>query len=82
MIRTQVQFEERHLRQLKRLARDEGVSLAEMVRRCVIRFLDEERPDRSGLYARASEVVGAFKDLEGKDDVAVNHDRYLGEAFR
>jgi hypothetical protein len=82
MIRTQIQLEEQHLRQLKRIARAEGVSLAELIRRCVIRFLEEERPDRSALYARAAEIAGAFEDIEGKKDVALDHDRYLGEAFR
>ena len=82
MIRTQIQLEERHLRQLKRIARNEGVSLAEIVRRCVVHFLEEEQPDRSALYARAAEIVGAFEDIEGKKDVALEHDRYLGEAFR
>ena len=82
MIRTQIQLEERHLRELKRIARNEGVSLAELVRRCLVRFLEEEQPDRSALYARAAEIVGAFQDSEGKTDVAIHHDRYLGEAFR
>lgn len=31
---------------------------------------------------RAAEIAGAFQDSEGKTDVAVHHDRYLGEAFR
>lgn len=81
MTRIQIQLEERHLRELKRIARNEGVSLAELVRRCLVRFL-EEAPDRSALYARAAGIVGAFQDSEGKTDVAVQHDRYLGEAFR
>ncbi len=82
MIRTQIQLTEDHIRRLKKLARQQGVSLAEMVRRCVIYFLDREGPRRKQLYEKASSLVGAFEDREGASDVGKDHDRYLDEAFR
>jgi hypothetical protein len=82
MVRTQIQLEEKQLRRLKRLARQEGVPLAAMVRRCVDRFLEKEGSARSDLYDRAAKLVGAFRDSEGKADVALAHDRYLDGAFR
>ena len=82
MLRTQIQLDAKYLRLLKKRAREEGVSVAEMVRRCVAQFFEKEAPDRSLLYARASSLVGAFSDREGAGDVAVNHDRYLDDAFR
>jgi len=81
MIRTQIQLEERQLRRLKKLARQEGIPLAEMVRRCVDHFLEKKGPARSELYDRASRIIGAFRDREGKTDVSTDHDRYLDEAF-
>jgi len=57
--------------------------VAEMVRRCVDRFLETTgEPARSDLYARAAGLVGAFKDRQGTTDVSTHHDRYLEQDFR
>jgi hypothetical protein len=82
MIRTQIQFTEQQFRRLKALAREQGISLAELVRDCVNHFLTKESPSRRELYARASSLVGAFEDRDGATDLAVGHDRYLDESFR
>ncbi len=82
MVRTQIQLPQELLRRLKKLARRDGVSLAEMVRRCVTRFLETEQTSRAQIYARAAGLVGAFKDREGATDVSLHHDRYLDEAVR
>jgi len=81
MIRTQIQLTERQARVLRASARQRGVSLAEMIRRCVDRGLAEAAPGRSELYARAAQAVGRFRDRRGARDLARNHDRYLDREF-
>lgn len=82
MLRTQVQLTEAQHRRLRALARREGVSIAELVRRGVDRLLDNEAPDRRLLYARAAELVGALADSDAATDLAARHDDYLDEAYR
>ena len=81
MVRTQIQLEEEQARRLKLLAQQLGVSMAEVIRRYVDRGLQEETPSRAELYARAASVIGRFPDLEGRTDLASEHDRYLEDAF-
>ncbi|WP_025322308.1 ribbon-helix-helix protein, CopG family [Deferrisoma camini] len=81
MVRTQIQLTETQNRRLRELARREGISLAEAIRRCVQRALAEKTEDRAALYARAAELVGSLERPEGPQDLAENHDRYLEEAF-
>ncbi len=81
MVRTQIQLEERQARKLKSLAHQQGVSMAEMIRRYVDRGLKEEATERGRLYARAADLIGRFPDREGATDLAEEHDRYLDEAF-
>jgi hypothetical protein len=82
MIRTQVQLTESQMRDLKRIARREGVSMAEVVRRSVDSYIRTcDGPSREELVRRARSVVGRFRDREGKTDVSVNHDEYLAEAY-
>ena len=81
MLRAQVQLTEEQHRRLRALARRDGVSIAEVVRRSVDRLLDEETGDRGALYARAAELVGAFADRGGATDLATRHDDYLDEAY-
>ncbi|MFN2420743.1 MAG: ribbon-helix-helix protein, CopG family [Gemmatimonadota bacterium] len=81
MIRTQIQLTEQQYRQLRRLAAERNISLAELVRRSVDELLGKETPSRRELYDRAAEWIGRFEDRDGATDVSVNHDRYLDEAF-
>jgi hypothetical protein len=82
MLRTQIQFTEDQHRRLRTMAQREGVSIAEIVRRCVSRVIDEDAPDRSELYARAAELIGRFTDPEAATDLSSRHDDYLDEAYR
>jgi Ribbon-helix-helix protein, copG family len=81
MVRTQIQLTEQQARRLRAKAHDRGVSLAEMIRRCVDRGLADEGPDRGALYARAALLIGRFPDRRGTRDISARHDRYLDEAF-
>ena len=80
MVRTQVQLTEQQADSLKKRADEEGVSLAELVRRGVEMYLrsspqvsDEER------RRRALAIVGRFAAKE--TDISENHDKYLAEAY-
>jgi hypothetical protein len=80
MVRTQVQFEEGDLKELRRIAADEGVSLSEIVRQGVKLVLNDKRkPSREELWKRASSVIGKYH--SGKSDIAQRHDDYLAEAY-
>ena len=81
MVRTQIRLTEQQARRLRAEARERGVSLAEMIRRCVERGLAEEAPDLAALYDRASRVVGRFRDKRGASEVSRKHDEYLDDAF-
>jgi ATP-dependent Clp protease adapter protein ClpS len=79
VIRTQIQLDEDQARRIKEAARAEGVSVAEMIRRCVERALPELRSRQAERYALAREAVGRF--TASRDDLAEAHDAYLDEAF-
>jgi hypothetical protein len=82
MVRTQIQLTEEQARRLRREAREQGVSVAEVVRRCLDHGLDAGKADRAKLYARAAALVGRFADRRGARDLARAHDRYLDRAFK
>lgn len=78
MIRTQIQLEEEQYRRLQQIARQEGISMAELVRRGVdLALLQLERSTR---WRRAQALVGRY--ASGKRDVSRKHDKYLAEFFR
>jgi hypothetical protein len=81
MIRTQIQLTDEQLHKLRRAAREQGVSVAEIVRRCIDRAIDDEIPGRRNDYARAARLVGAFEDHEGARDVSARHDDYLEQGI-
>jgi len=81
MVRTQIQLTEQQARRLRAQAHDRRISLAEMVRRCVDRGLEDGNPDRAALYERAAQLVGRLPARRGTRDISARHDRYLDEAF-
>ena len=81
MIRTQIQLTDGQARDVRRLAVEQGVSMAEFIRRCVDQVLESGEPDRSALYERAEAVAGRFTDPSGADDMARGHDDYLSTSF-
>lgn len=85
MVRTQAQLTELQLSSLKRMASEEGVSVAELIRRGVDVILRSRlEPTREQRVERAIGAIGGlerFPDRGGADDISVNHDRYLDGAF-
>lgn len=80
MIRTQIQLAESQAHRLKEAARLEGVSLAEMIRRCVDRALPQFSSDQATRYANARKAIGAF--TAKQHDISEQHDQYLDEAYQ
>jgi len=82
MVRTQIQLTDDQHRRLRRWAQSLGISLAEAVRRCVTDRLaaDETAPSREGRIRAALAVSGKYSDPD--PNVAVDHDRYVAEAYR
>lgn len=81
MVRTQIQLTEEESTALKEAARRRGVSVAELIRQSVDRFLEEScsgAPENVGRLA-ALEVVGRFH--SGLTDISTRHDDYLVEAY-
>ncbi len=80
MVRTQIQLTERQSEELKRLATENKVSVAEIIRSAVDDVLAHRlASDRNKIRRRAMSVVGAFTSKE--TDVSENHDKYLLEAY-
>jgi len=77
MLRTQIRFSEEQHRLLRAEAHREDLSIAEVVRRCVARFFEEDDPDRGKLYDRAAGLVGKFDDSQGETKLSGRHDEYL-----
>jgi hypothetical protein len=76
MIRFQVHLTEEQSQKLKTLAARKGLSVSEVVRRCVdIALASECLPDQDEIKSRARAMFGAFQD--SRSDVSENHDRYL-----
>jgi hypothetical protein len=81
MVRMQIQLEEEQAKALRRISREQGRSLAELVRRGVDAVLRSQgQPSRQELKRRAREAIGRFR--SGKSDVSSRHDRYLADAYR
>ena len=81
MVRTQIQLTESQARLVRRVAEEQGVSMAEVIRRCVDQVLESGAPDRSALYEQAEAVVGQFEDRCGVQDLARRHDDFLATSF-
>jgi hypothetical protein len=80
MVRTQIQFPKEDLDALHKLAAEEGISTAELVRRGMKQVIAESRkPSRRELMERASQVVGKFR--SGVSDLSERHDDYFAEAI-
>ena len=81
MIRTQIQLPEGQVSVLKHLARQQHVSMAELIRRAIDLFTaSPETGNLQELQQRALAVAGRFH--SGQNNIAIKHDDYLVEAFK
>ena len=80
MLRAQIQLTEAQGRKLRALARRQGVSFSEAVRRCVDSALTAEA-SRSDAYARARKLVETLSERAGARDLSRRHDEYLDDAL-
>ena len=78
MIRTQIQLTEQQARELKTLAAEQGISLAELIRR---RVSERGRVtvDAKARKQRFLTLAGRYH--SGLTDVSTQHDRHLAEAL-
>ena len=80
MVRTQIQLTQDQASLLKELAARKDVSMAELIRRCVDRFISLEGGiGEAEKRRRAMAAVGFV--TGGPGDLAENHDKYLAEAY-
>ena len=82
MIRVQIQLEPAQHRAVKRRAKRLGLSVAEVVRRCIDAHLHSPEPDtRDERVRRALAVLGKYADPHGPGNVAQHHDAALAAAY-
>lgn len=79
MLRTQIQLTEEQAGKLKEIALSSNESVASLIRNAIDRFLLTGKPNRAAQYRQALSVAGKYESEQ--PDIAVNHDRYLDEAF-
>jgi hypothetical protein len=83
-----IQLTEEQLKILKTMAKARKTSVARLVRESVAVYVaaSTQNPEREKKRRRALEGLekikkARFKDVEGKKDVAKNHDKYLEEIY-
>jgi len=80
MIRTQVQLEKAQIEYIKNVAEEEGVSMAEVIRRSIELLRESrEKPSKRELMLRSLNAIGKYESEE--TDIAINHDQYLDEIY-
>jgi hypothetical protein len=79
MVRTQIQLSEDQAQKLREMSLSSHESVASLIRNAIDRFLATGKPNRSAQYRQALSLAGKYKTEQ--PDIAVEHDRYLEEAF-
>ena len=91
MVRIMIQLTEEQKKALEALAKARKTSVAKLVRESVAQYVVAAPKDaeREAKRKRALEFIRKietgeirFKDIEGKTDVARNHDKYLNEGVK
>ena len=83
MVRLQIQLEPAQHRQVRQRAKRLGVSVSEVIRRCVSEGLNAEIASRADDRAhRALAAAGKHADPQGSTRTAAEHDAALAEALR
>ena len=88
MVRTMVQLTEEQIKALKALAKTRKTSVANLVRESVTAYVTTtaQAPERIKKKRRALAGLqkikkAKFRDVAGKKDLSVNHDKYLEEIY-
>lgn len=90
MVRTMIQLTEEQMKALKALAKARKTSVAKLVRESVAQYIvnaptelsyEEKRKRALEFIRQIKEGKIQFHDIEGKTDVARNHDKYLAEIY-
>jgi len=88
MVRTMIQLTEEQMKALKALAKTRKTSVAKLVRESVTHYvaaaqneplMEEKRQRALDFIKKIESGEIQFHDVEGKTDVARNHDKYLNE---
>jgi hypothetical protein len=80
MVRTQIQLTEEQSTNLRQLAEQENISVAELIRRSVDHYLQKRRGfSEEERKQRLLSVIGIGN--SGVTDLGVNHDKYLAEIY-
>jgi hypothetical protein len=80
MVRMQVQLTDEQSRILKMMALEQGVSVAEFISQSIDAYIGStNRLSSDERRQRALAIVGIAG--SGQSDLAVEHDRYLAEAY-
>src|SRR5262245_9260365 len=82
MLRTQIQLTELQSTALRKLAARRHLSIAELIRQSIDRFLESEgqnADDQQKIRQRA--IIESTPFRSGLPDLARNHDKYLVEAY-
>ena len=79
MVRTQIQLTEQQARKLKRLAAEQGRSMADLVRDGVDLVIDAaQQESRKSRMQRAARTFGKFRSKSG--DLSRRHDDHFADA--
>lgn len=80
MVRTQIQLTEEQYQWLKKLAREENISMAELIRRAVDYLASRESTaSKDEIRERAKKAAGRFR--SGLGDAAARHDEYFVDSI-
>ena len=82
MVRLQIQLKSSQHREVRRRAKRLGVSVSEMIRRCLGSQLQQEGGDLSDRARRALAVAGRFAEPGSSRRTSAEHDAALAEVFR
>ena len=74
-----ISLREDQARRLRKVAEARGISMAAVVRDAIDEIPEAPLTDREVMIRRAFAVIGKYH--SGLHDVAVDHDRYLAEAY-
>jgi len=88
MVRTMVQLTEEQVRALKTLAKTRKTSIAKLVRESVTVYVatamsdpEQQKKKRRALAGLQKIKKAKYRDIAGKKDVSINHDKYLEEIY-